>query len=204
MKIDSLSSLAEVMPYYGTFDEVYRLMRSFSIKTKNIFEGWKTIFGQVIIRKKIKLDIITLFEYMSIYNTIIKLILSMFEVYIIEIKTKVDYEKFISKVKEFQDIQHIKINQINMCLSTKDDFSITYESIWNQIVYNDDDRSLDELYNKAINTIKQLNINVESIKSFLFLEELKNRKIISWDRVIAIISEEMDSTSFLKHLNEIK
>ena len=204
MKIDTISSLAEVMPYYGTLDEVYKLMGWWCIRTKNIFEKWRVQIGKIIKRKWIDLDLNTLWDYFQRYNQEIDLILTVFAINRIQIKNKTDYESFIFGLTNFKHIKIVKIKQINMYLSSKDDFSITYENIWNKIVYNDDDRSLDELYNKAITTIKQLNMNVESIKSFLFLEELENRKIISLDRVIAIISEEMDVKSFTEYLNKIK
>ena len=204
MKIASLSTVAEVMPFYGTWDQVYKFMGRWWIKTREIFNSCRVRFGKITKRKQIPLDLDLFLEYIEFYDDDIKTILSIFEVSWVKIKEKSDYEALIEKLNKFKDIGIIWINKMEMHLSSKDNFSISYENVWTKIEYDEDDRNIDETYNNAIEKIKALELNVKSIWSFLYLEEVKNRKVKTWDRVIAFISEEMDVKSFTEHINQIR
>ena len=204
MKFDAISTCAEVTPYYGTLDEVYKLMKWWNIKARDTFNNWVIQFGRIIKRRQFDINLSTFFDYLDNYSEKVKLILSIFEINKIEIRTKDEYKMFISKLIMFKDVEIIKINKINMWLSSKDDFTISYENACRRIEYNDEDRSLDEFFNEATETIKQLKLNVRSMNSFIYLEELSKRKVNFWDKVIAVISDNMDSKSFASDIDLIR
>ena len=115
------------------------------------------------------------------------LFLSIFEVLEIVIKSVDEYWSFTDKIKEWEIVEMIKIRDLKVALSTKDDFNWTYQNACSKIVYDNNDRLLDQHYNELVETISKLTLNVEWIRSFLYIDEIKNRNISYVDRIVVFL-----------------
>ena len=204
MKFDSLSTLAEVMPYFGTLDQTFVLMKSMSIKSNSIWDKWKTQFSKIIKRKTIELDFNNFLKIITTKDKFLHLLLCLFEVSEVIIKSEEEYKAFIEKISKWQFASLIKIRDLKAALSAKDDFHWTYQRACTKIEYNKNDRQLDQHYNELERTISKLNLSVGWLRSFLYIHEVKNRNISYVDRVIVIISENMDVNKIKNQLSEIK
>ena len=204
MKFDSLSTLAEVMPYFGTLDQTFVLMKSMSIKSSSIWDKWKTQFSKIIKRKTIELDFNSFQRIITTNDKFLHLFLWLFEVPEIIIKSVDEYKAFTEKINECQFANLIKIRDLKAALSAKDDFHWTYQRACTKIEYDDNDRLLDQHYNELEQTISKLNLSVGWLRSFLYIHEVKNRNISCVDRVIVFISENMDVNKFKEQLSEIE
>ena len=204
MRFDSLSTLAEVMPYFGTLDQTFVLMKSMSINSSSIWDKWKTQFSKQIKRKAFELDFNSFQRIITTKDKFLHLFLCLFEVSEVIIKSEDEYKIFIEKISKWQFASLIKIRDLKAALSTKDDFHWTYQRACAKIEYDDNDRLLDQHYNELEQTISKLNLSVGWLRSFLYIDEVKNRNISCVDRVVVIIGENMNVNRFKKKLSEIE
>ena len=198
MKLDWISTLAEVMSYYGTLDQAYRLIRAININTHNIWEKWNSKLSQFIKRKSIQIrqsNIIKLL--LSEEEKVIKL-LSIFTIESVEIKTLEEYISFIDWINKSKNINLVKIKNLYLHLSSKDNFDWTYKEASTEIIYDDKDREVDEEYNKLVELINSKNVDIENVKSFLYSGEIKNRKIKFFDRAIILIKDSTIDILFIE------
>ena len=204
MKIDSLSALAEIMPYYGTLDQVYRLMNKTGGKTREIWKKWDVQFGKIVTRKKIHIDNIRSFYSLLNIDEIDDIyLLSIFEVDNIRISTLDGYKIFRENIEECKKVNSIRINRLQLSLCSKDNFDMTYENVWTPLIYSSEDREFDTEYNKVLKMIEDINLNIKQIDSVLSLEEIKFRKINYIKRVIAVLKEDIDPENFKEQINYI-
>ena len=204
MKFDSLSTLAEVMPYFGTLDKTFVLMKSMNIKSRSIWDKWKIQFSKIMQRKAFELDFNSFQRIITTNDKFFHTFLWLFEVSEIIIKSVAEYKAFIEKISKWQFASLIKIRDLKAALSTKDDFHWTYQRACTKIEYDDNDRLLDQHYNELEQTISKLNLSVGWLRSFLYIGEVKNRSISCVDRVVVFIGENMDANKFKEQLSEIE
>ena len=204
MRFDSLSTLAEVVPYFGTLDQTFVLMKSMNINSSSIWDKWKTQFSKITKRKTIELDFNNFWKIITAKDKFLHMFLCLFEVSEIIIKSIEEYKIFIEKIGKWQFANLIKIRDLKAALSTKDDFHWTYQRACTKIEYDDNDRLLDQHYNELERTISKLNLSVDWLRSFLYIDEVKNRNISCVDRVVVFISENMDVNKIKNQLSEIE
>ena len=203
MRLDSLGILSEVIPYFGTLDQSFKLMSMMSIRSKGIWDSWKEQFDRVVKRKTIDIDFNSFWSIIA-SDKYFKLFLCLFEVSEVIIRSVREYKTFIEKISEWQKISLIRIRDLKAALSTEDDFHWTYQSACTKIEYDDNDRLLDQHYNELEQTISKLNLIVGWLRSFLYINEIKNRNISYVDRIVVFISENMDVNKFKNQLSEIE
>ena len=202
MKLDAISTLAEVMPYYGTLDKVYRLMGAMNIRTRKTWKEWRVQFGRIIKRNTIEIHRKSIIRYLLSCNNIHILILSLFKINEIYIKGIGDYQKFIEWIEKCTSINLIQIKDLYLYLSKKDNFNCSYENACSEIAYGEQDRRIDIEYNRLIESIEQLNLHIDNINSFLYSNELSNRNIRFVNRIIYIFGRDYPSIK-LKEVKEI-
>ena len=194
MKLDSLSSLAEIMPFYGTLDQVWRTMRLMSIKSKMNLNDWKVMIGRIVKRKKINISFTSFLKVLDKEDEDLLRKIELYEIDLVRVSTLENY-RLLNKSLEKSKVKHfLKINRLQLSLWINDDFDMTYERAWRILEYTDEDRKIDKEYNRTIELIEDLNI--ESLESFLYLNEIKKRKIKYLDRAILFINENMDPNEF--------
>ena len=192
------------MPYFGTLDKTFVLMKSMNIKSRSIWNKWKTQFSKITKRKTIEFDFNSFLKIITTKDKFLHLFLWLFEVPEIIIKSVDEYKAFIEKISKWQFSNLIKIRDLKAALSTKDDFHWTYQRACTKIEYNKNDRLLDQHYNELEQTISKLNLSVGWLRSFLYIGEVKNRNISCVDRVVVFISENMNAKRLNEQLSEIE
>ena len=130
MKHDSIGSLAEIMPYYGTFDQVWKIMRMMSLKSKKIFDGWNVQLGKIIKRKKIKIDFNNFLKILNNEDEDLLRKIKLFEIDLIRLKTIEDYRDFNKSISTSVVKDSIKINRLQLPLRELDNFDMSYREAW--------------------------------------------------------------------------
>ena len=200
MKLDNLSAMVEVMPFYGTLDEAIRAMSMLSIKSKKNFDDWFTRFSKILKRKKINMSFQNALRLLDMVDEGIFKYFKHFEIELIRVWTLKDYQtlnKILarSKIKEL-----LKINRLQLPLRENENFDMTYKEAWKIPDYTNEDRKFDKQYNKTIKLVKCMDINL--IETFLYLKEVKRREIKELDRVIWFIHEDMDEDEFIEEMKQ--
>ena len=198
MKLDSISSLVEILPFYGELDEGYRIMGMINLRTQQIWNKWRTPLGKIIKRKVIQIKQRNVFKFLLEDSEESNELLSIFKIESVEIKALEEYISFIDWINRCKYISLVKIKNLYLHLSSKDNFDWTYEEACTEIIYEDKDREVDAEYNKLIELIYSKNVNIENVKSFLYSGEIKNRKINFLDRAIILIKESVKHEHFIE------
>ena len=194
--------MAEIMPYYGTLDKICKTMSMLSHKSKKNFDDWYVQFGWIAKRRKIQIALETFFKILNkededIFNTF-----KMYEVDLVRINTLDEYRILNKILTASKDKSSIKINRLQLPLRVNENFDVSYQDIKIKPKYNEEDRKMDEEYNKTIELVEDM--NVEAIESFLYLKEIKNRNIKHLDRAIWIISERINAKNIQEEVKNIK
>ena len=205
MKLDCLGTLAEISPYYSTLDGFFRLIISLSSKSKAIWEKCSLQFSKIITRRKIRIDNLKRFFYLTGLNYKSQLpVLSLFQILELRIQSRGMYKDFCECWEQSEAAKSIQINRLMLSLSLKDNFDAEYDQAWIPTEYGKEDREIDADYNRTIELIREANIDVVRIDSMIYLDEVKFRKIKHIGRVVWIIREDMEVDNFLEHINFIQ
>ena len=100
MKFDSISTIAEILPYYGNLDNAYRLMRKWNITTNRLWDKTWNELSKYIKRKRITFNRRNLRNVVNIFLKY-TLTLSLFRLNIIKVKNEDQYELIIKLFSEF-------------------------------------------------------------------------------------------------------
>ena len=203
MKIDSISSLAEILPFFGTLDEGYKIVRMMNRTTWDIWSNCKAKIGKVVKRKWVKMEFESFVRTIEDENSDSMMLVEVFEIDRITVKTIDDYRVFREILEQCKVVGVIKIRDLMLSLSKFDDFKWTYGYAWIQREYDKEDRMIDEEYNLLISTIKKLKLNVESINSFLYLNELKNRNLTFLSRILVLIGDDENDENSIEQIMKI-
>ena len=204
MKLDWISALAEIMPFYGTTDQSWRLMRRINKKTMQIWTNWSATFGIITKNKRVDLGLIGLFKLMKLNSVENAFELTSFEIDWIQLWNIKEYTLFrkIIDACKFRDL--IRINKLQLFLSKKDKFTYTYKEIWLGQEYTEEDRNFDVEHNKTVELIKNLNLNIRNIETYIHIEELMNRTIKRIDRIFFIWFKKDNDKRFKDWMDYIK
>ena len=186
MRLESLSSMAEITPYYGTLDEVFRLMKTLWMKTRNIWNKSKIQIQRDVERKSISWGISSPIWYDVLVKN--QLILMLFDDIKLKAQNEAEYETLINLIDEVKEPE--MICTFCLYLSPTRDFNITLETY--KEYQNNNDLDLIELYNQTINKMKEKRMNCSKVWSYVFAEELP--LIYEWKFVKIVIFVWTDSS----------
>ena len=189
MKISKLGLLAEVMPYYGTLDEVYKLMGTMNRDTQKTWEKWRVQFGRITKRKTVTLTQNNFFKLLCSNDKEADIIFSIFKINEIEIKSIEQYKMFIECINKCNINKLVCIKNLYLHLSKHDNFNCSYAEACTKIVYDEEDRMIDTEYNRLLEMIEGNEFYIENIESYLYSDEIENRKISYLKRVIFVHRE---------------
>ena len=131
--------------------------------------------------------------------------IEVFQIKQLTIQTVEEYTLFLDAIKNSKLSKFIKIETLNFALSESDKFLLTYENAALKQVYKDSDCDLDPLYCKAIDLIQLIDLNVVSLNSYLYLDQINKRKIKYVDKIIVNWNDEInteDITMSLKYIED--
>ena len=190
MRLDTLSSLAEIMPFWGTLDQTYKIIGALNKRTQEIWKKWRVQFGRIIKRKETQMKINSFLKLIWKNDQEIILVFSIFKISEIEIKTIDHYIEFSNCISKWSYIDLVQIKDAYLYLSKSDNFDSTYKRIWTRKAYNEEDRKVDAEYNKLIEIINQSHLHIDHINSYLYIDELQSRDILFIDKLVYILDED--------------
>ena len=173
MRFDTYAAIWEIMPYYGTLDKVFRLIRRLNIKTSEIWSNNMMIISRNVKRKKVNFE----FEMdEDTKDTFIKnpYIHMLYELNILFINSVEKYEILLEMLDNIEHLNMIDAD-FSLSLSPKRD---TYVQLSNFEEYaKESDLSYLELYNKTIDKATAIDVNLRNnMRVIVFIEELSSLK----------------------------
>ena len=201
MILDSISTIAEITPYYGNLDDVYRLLKRLNIKTSKVWEATWITLSKRISRKKIELGCDSKISFVDIPLEF-PLILTLFQPKIINITNEEEYEWVIELFEKFEYPK-----MINMYLSLnldKDRDNLADLSNYREymIEWN---FSLLSLYRNVVKIAIKRGIDLKWIKIFVFINEVPIIKDVEYCSYIVFPwNEESSVGSMIKVWNNFK
>ena len=199
MRLESLSSMAEITPYYGTLDEVFRLMNTLWMKTRNIWNKSKIQIQRDVERKSISWGISNPIRYDLLIKN--QLTLMLFEDVELEAQNEAEYETLINLIDEVKEPE--MICTLCLYLSPTRDFDITLETY--KEYQDNNDLNLIELYNQTIKKMKEKRMNCSKVWSYVFAEELPS--IYGWEFIKIVIfvwTDSSQSDNFIQVWNQYR
>ena len=199
MKLDSISALSEIAPYYGKLDDVFRLMKKLNINTNQM---WETAWVQL--SKKIKRKLIS-FKWRSRKEFVeiplkCPLLLTLFSTSAIDIQKE---EKLNWLIELYENIENPKMLSMPLRLSLRTclDTNMTLGDYQEYIKETDLDNL--DLYNKVVEIAIKRGINLKDIYSFVYLNDLPRLKDVQYIKFIVIIwNQESDVGLIIKNWND--
>ena len=199
MRLESLSSMVEIIPYYGTLDEVFRLMNTLWMNSRNIWNKSKVRIKRNVARKLISWGISNPIRYDVLVKN--QLTLMLFEDKKLKAQNEAEYKTLINLIDEVKEPK--MISTFYLYLSPTRDFGITLETY--REYQNNNDLDLIELYNQTINKMKEKRMNCSKVWSYVFAEELPS--IYEWKFIKIVIFVWTDSSQlddFIKVWNQYR
>jgi hypothetical protein len=178
MKFDCIDTISEIIPYFGKLDEVFKICTSCTKTTWVIWHEYKDLLEhQGIARKTItfqdNMDFYSSLQF--IYND--EFIMDLFEFEKITISQLNIYTGFSDFLDDKNVAKRLHINKLQLKLSKYDDFEMNLADSEIGQTYREEDEEIDKMYNMIIDKILKLKINVKQVISYLFLDQLQNRKL---------------------------
>ena len=199
MRLESLSSIAEITPYYGTLDEVFRLMNTLWMKTRKIWTESKVQLQKDIYRKEINWGIYN--DIRSDFLLKNQLTLMLFDDMKLQAQNEAEYKTLINLIDEVKEPE--MISAFDLYLSPTRDFAITLDTY--REYQNDNDLSLIDFYIQTIKKMKEKRMGYSNVWSYVFVEELP--LFYEWDFIKIIIfawSDSSNSKDFIKIWNQFR
>ena len=167
MKFQSLPALAEILPYYGTLDRVFLLVKTLCYESNKIWEDTKTALQHNIRRKKMIWDLTENDQYKVLIENPTIFDLFRFQYFQNENEENyLDWSNFIDKL--------LCPEMSNICfacnLSPSRDTEVTISTL--SQYKRQTDLSYLQHYNWLVNKMKMLKIDISTVFSFVFAEEL--------------------------------
>ena len=175
MKLDTISTIAEIAPFYGELDEVYKLMKRLCIQTNQMWDTVWVQLSKITNRKCTSLY----WEWKEYVEILIKcpLILTLFDLSSFEINSEVEYELISKLLFDFKNPQMIHMN-LGLCLSCDRDTLLKSSNYKDYIKFSDFE--LLDLYNNIIKIAQERWIDLKNIKSYAFINEIESLKIVKF------------------------
>ena len=195
MKLDSISALSEIAPYYGKLDDVFRLMKKLNIKTNRMWETTWVQLSKEINRKKISFDWRSRKEFVGIPLKC-PLLLTLFETSVINIQE----EEFNWLIELYENIENPKMlsMELGLSLRTRLDAYMTLKD-YQEYIEDTDFDNLD-LYNKVVEIAIERGIYLNDINSFVYFDDLPRLKDVKYIKFIVIIwNQESDVDLIIKN-----
>ena len=196
MKLDSISALSEIAPYYGKLDDVFRLMKKLNIKTNRMWETTWVQLSKEINRNLISFKWESRKEFVEI-SLERPLLLTLFETTVINIQKE---EKLNWLIELYENIENPKMLSMPLGLSLRTRLD-TYMTLGDYQEYIED-TDLDnlDLYNKVVEIAIKRGINLNDIYSFVYLNDLSRLKDVQYIKFIVIIwNQESDVGLIIKN-----
>ena len=180
MKLDKISSISEIAKYYGTLDQVFRLLNKLNTTTRKIWNNMSVKLSEDIQRRVIKIDWNSreLFVDIPIEE---KFMLSLFQSSTINVKTEASLEMLLELFENVNNPQMIKM-YIGVSLSDKRDTWLTLSNYTEYMKYTN--LIFLELYNKIIETAIRKQICLDMLRCFVFVHEIPDLKEVKYIRSI--------------------
>ena len=168
MKLDTYSTVKEILSFYGKLDEVYKLLRQLSRATNDI---WKTKcyeLSNYLPRNTVSIG--TESRKQLVENPLKnQIIFSLFYLGIVLIDSEEKYEWLIELLEGIDDPKMLYLS-LGLSLSSNRNTLITRYSYFQAI--NDKLFSFIGLYNKVIEIIMKREISLEIINSYIYFDDI--------------------------------
>ena len=190
MRLESLSSIVEICPYYGTLDAVFRLLNSLWIKTRKIWKDSKAELQKYVNRIKIRWGV----SNYSWYDMLIKnqLILWLFEDQDLHASNEIEYEAMIYLIDNINEPE--MVSNFELYFSETRDLKLTLETC-EDYMKNDDLKFID-YYNRTLKKLKDKRFDFSKIWSYVFAEEL--HFVREWEFIKMVIFRWTETASSKK------
>ena len=200
MRLDSISMITEIAPFYGDLDDVFRLMKRLNIKANMMWDKIWVQLSNKIKRKRVEIEIEDeLLNAEMLWNHPLSLIL--FETKEIYIDSKKRYEWLIELLNNFVNPKMIKMP---LSFSFSENISSCVTFLWHSMRTNENEYKHLDLYNKVIQIVTKKGIDLSLITSYIFINEvpsLKKVKYISY--ILFQWNEKNNVDSMIKTLKEL-
>ena len=202
MRLDTYAAIWEILPYYGTLDKIFRLMRRLNNKTSQIWMDNMAVISENVNRKKIAFSYSTdkIIKTALLCNPFIHL-LHKLSFFVIDCKKK--YEWFMNMIESISN-PHMIDTKVAFSLSPKRDTNVSLLN-FERYIKNSDLTFLD-LYQQSVEKVMKLKIDIfEWIYSAVFIEELSNLKEIAYfSHIIFPWSANRSVETFIKTWKEVQ
>ena len=176
MKLVSISAISEIAKYFGTLDNVFRLLNRLNTRARKIWENNSVKLSEDIQRRSINIDR----EHQNILFKILQknlLVLTLFKINWEEVSTEASLQMLVKLFENFDNPQMIKMD-LGLSLWEKRDTNLTLLNYSDYIEYNE--FSYLELYNKIIEIAIRRQIHLDFILWFLFIQEIPKLKEVKF------------------------
>ena len=193
MKLDSISAISEVAKFYGTLDQVFRLLNRLNSTTRKIWNSVWAKLAEDIKRKRIKIDWENreMFVEVPIEN---KFVLSLFQPVDFDVETKASLKMLLELFENVENPQMLKMN-VSINLTNRRD---TFLNLWNSVNYIEYNKLYDlELYNKIIETAIRRQIHLQMMICFAFIHEIPSLKNIKFIRSIVFLWNKSSNSTLM-------
>ena len=179
MRLDTISTIAEIWKYYGTLDRVYKLMKGLSIRTSNIWSKTKVKLQTDIKKKTIEScfnkAVMSFFEQNPILITLFH-----YSKFILE--TECEYKQFLSFLDIIENPEMFDW-EIVFLLYKYDSVEISISNIEN--FCNDNELNNLALYNQIIRKMKDKGFAHSNLNSYVYIQDLS--KIEEWEYIHSLL-----------------
>ena len=201
MKLDSIAAIAEIAPFYGYLDEVYRFIRRLNRRTNQMWGTIWSMLSKKIIRRKVYIECDS---EKSIVEIPCKypLILILFGTSVINIGKACEYEWLISLFERFENNKMIRIT-MGLTLSKNKDTKMRLNNYREYM--KDTDLSFLDLYNQLIQIAISKDVNLTNIYSYAFINNISLLEDVQYIGYIVFPwNEEADEDKMIEIWNQFK
>ena len=187
MRLESLSSIVEICPYYGTLDAVFRLLNSLWIKTRKTWKVSKAELQKYVKRIKTRWGVYdSMWLDMLIKN---QLILLLFEDQDLHASNEIEYGFMMNLIDKINEPE--MVSKFELYFSETRDFKLTLETCEDYM--KNDDLKLIDYYNRTLKKLKDKRFDFSKIWSYVFAEEL--HFVSEWEFIKMVIFRWTETTS---------
>ena len=199
MKFDSISTVTEILQFYGKLDEVYRLLRRLNRSANEIWYSNCYEISKHLKRKSVVIGTENK-KQLAEYPLKNQLTLIMFTTKTLYIDTEEKYWWLIELLEGVKDPKMLKID-IRLSLSQNRNTQMMLSNYKQYIDYNE--FTYLELYRRVIKIASNKEIPYETFNSFIFIHEASEIKDIKYIKFIVIpCRSEDNSETLIKTWNE--
>ena len=199
MKFDAISTVSEILPFYGKLDEAFRLLKRVNRKTNEIWNSTHHEMSKRIKRKSIAIGIENKKQFVE-YPLKNQMMLTLFSSSILEVKSEENYKWLVELLKGVDDPKMLRIT-FGLSLSQKRDTNMIYSNYYQYTSYID--LTYLEYYRKIIKIAVAKEIPLYNLNAFLFIDEVLNIKDIEYVKYIVVpCRSDRDSEEIIKVWNE--